>query len=391
MKRSVPRCKEWKILLVDDEPDVIGITRFVLDGYEFAGRPFVFLEANSAQEAKEVIAQHPDISVAIIDIIMEEDDAGLELVRHLRDELGNQLIRLLIRTGQPGTFPPEEIFLEYEINDYLNKNDLTHQRLQFSVVAALRAYCDLKEIEYRKEERERILEEKLQQQALLIQQSKMAVMGEMLPIIAHQWRQPLSAINIVISEIEEMLSRNEMEDLPEVVADLHRFLEFMNDTMKSFTHFFRPEKTRHRFMLSRSVERVFQLLEGHNRAIQAQLTYEGEGIELNSIENELQQILLDLVKNALDQFQSGKKRDGKLRISARREGDQTVIAVEDNGGGISPEQQKAIFDLHYTTKGEEGTGIGLYMSRLIATESLGGELTCENTPEGARFILTLPA
>jgi CheY-like chemotaxis protein len=100
-KRATP----WKVLVVDDEPDIRRLTALNLRGFEFAGRRLDLIEAGSAAEAREQLQQHPDIGLALIDVVMETDDAGLKLVEHIRGELGNIMMRLVIRTGQPGVAP----------------------------------------------------------------------------------------------------------------------------------------------------------------------------------------------------------------------------------------------------------------------------------------------
>lgn len=137
----------WKILVVDDEPDIHTLTRLNLRDFTFAQRPLIILSANSAAEAKRVLAEHDDIAVALVDVVMETDDAGLLLVRYIRDELKNALIRLIIRTGQPGVAPERYVIDNFDIDDYKDKTELTVQKLYTSVRSALKSYRDLSAIE----------------------------------------------------------------------------------------------------------------------------------------------------------------------------------------------------------------------------------------------------
>lgn len=137
----------WKILVVDDEPDVIALTRLSLKGFQFAGRELEILAAGSAYAAKEVLSSHADIAVALIDVVMETDDAGLRLVEYLRNELGNRFLRVVIRTGQPGAAPERFVIDHYDIDDYKDKTELTATRLYTTVRSALKAYRDLKIID----------------------------------------------------------------------------------------------------------------------------------------------------------------------------------------------------------------------------------------------------
>lgn len=137
----------WKILVVDDEPDVCALTRLCLKDFRFAERGLEILQAASAYEARNLLAQHKDIAVALIDIVMETDDAGLRLVEYIRQTLDNQLIRLIIRTGQPGIAPERFVIDHYDIDDYKDKTELTATRLYTTVRTAIKSYGDLKVID----------------------------------------------------------------------------------------------------------------------------------------------------------------------------------------------------------------------------------------------------
>ena len=133
----------WKVLIVDDEDDVHQATVFAMRNLPIAGRPLDFLHAHSATEARRILATHTDIAVILLDVVMEEVNAGLELVRHIRDELGQQEIRIILRTGQPGYAPEMEVVRDYDINDYKTKSELTRIKLYTTLTAAIRSYRQL--------------------------------------------------------------------------------------------------------------------------------------------------------------------------------------------------------------------------------------------------------
>ena len=137
----------WKILVVDDEPDIRALTRLNLKGFQFADRDLEFLEAASAYEARDLLGQHKDIAVALIDVVMETDDAGLRLVDYIRKDLKNLMVRLIIRTGQPGLAPERHVIDHYDIDDYKDKTELTAGRLYTTVRSALKSYRDLRTID----------------------------------------------------------------------------------------------------------------------------------------------------------------------------------------------------------------------------------------------------
>lgn len=133
----------WKILIVDDKKDVHDVTRIALKRLFFEERQIDFLSAYSATEAKLLLTLHDDIAVILLDIVMEKEDAGLLLARYIRQELCNKMVRIIIRTGDPGQSPAEHIIMDYDINDYQEKNGLTAQRLRTAVFTALRSFRDL--------------------------------------------------------------------------------------------------------------------------------------------------------------------------------------------------------------------------------------------------------
>ncbi|PJA43283.1 MAG: phosphodiesterase, partial [Lysobacterales bacterium CG_4_9_14_3_um_filter_62_6] len=148
----------WKVLIVDDEPEVHNVTRLVLSNFRFEGRAIEFLHAYSAQEARNRLREHDNISVLLLDVVMETDHAGLDLVRFVREELGNHFVRIVLRTGQPGQAPEQSVIADYDINDYKEKTELTAQKLSTMMYATLRAHRDIMTIEANKRGLERVIE-----------------------------------------------------------------------------------------------------------------------------------------------------------------------------------------------------------------------------------------
>lgn len=147
----------WVILVVDDNHEVHAITRVVLGEVTFEGRPLSFLSAYSASEAIALLKEHSDIAVIFLDVVMETDDAGLKLVRVIREDLGNRQTRIILRTGQPGQAPERDVIVNYDINDYKAKSELTAQKLFTATVAALRSYQHITAIEQNRRGLEKIV------------------------------------------------------------------------------------------------------------------------------------------------------------------------------------------------------------------------------------------
>lgn len=136
----------WTVLIVDDEPEIHQITLLALRDFSFQQHKLQFISAYSAADARHILEKNNNIALILLDVVMETDDAGLVLVRYIREQLQNQLVRIILRTGQPGQAPEHRIVLDYDINDYRAKTELTVQRLTTSVVSALRAYMAIEQL-----------------------------------------------------------------------------------------------------------------------------------------------------------------------------------------------------------------------------------------------------
>jgi len=147
----------WRILVVDDDADVHSTTTFALKNVEMQGRPLEFLHAYSAREARAILERQPDIAVVLLDVVMERPDAGLQLVRQIREELGMIEVRIILRTGQPGYAPEIEAIRGYDINDYRTKSELTRTKLYTAVAAAVRSYQQLRALDASRAGLERIV------------------------------------------------------------------------------------------------------------------------------------------------------------------------------------------------------------------------------------------
>jgi diguanylate cyclase (GGDEF)-like protein len=151
----------WKVLVVDDEQQVHEVTRLALKNFKFEDKPLEIISAYSGQEAQRILDRHPDTAVLLLDVVMETNDAGLNLVKYIRENLHNLFVRIILRTGQPGEVPEISIIKGYDINDYKTKTELTQQKLFSALVTAIRSYRDIVTIEDARHEIA-VLNEKLQ-------------------------------------------------------------------------------------------------------------------------------------------------------------------------------------------------------------------------------------
>ncbi|MCG9648558.1 DUF3369 domain-containing protein [Vibrio brasiliensis] len=146
-----PSLPPWKVLIVDDDADIHQVTVLVLKRFKLDDRPLEFIHAYSGAEAKEKLSTFDDIALVFLDVVMETDDAGLEVARWTRQDLGNHKTRIVLRTGQPGQAPEQSVVADYDINDYKEKTELTSQKLFTTVLTAIRSYRDIVKIENAKQ------------------------------------------------------------------------------------------------------------------------------------------------------------------------------------------------------------------------------------------------
>lgn len=147
----------WKVLIVDDEPEVHAVTRLALNDFSFQQKRLEFISAYSGAEAQKILATQPDIAVVLLDVVMETDDAGLKVASYIRETLNNHFVRIILRTGQPGQAPERQVIVNYDINDYKSKTELTAQKLFTVMMSSLRSYRDIISLEQSRQGLEKII------------------------------------------------------------------------------------------------------------------------------------------------------------------------------------------------------------------------------------------
>ncbi|MEP2181307.1 DUF3369 domain-containing protein, partial [Roseibium sp.] len=153
-----PAQTKWKVVIVDDDPGMHDVTKLTLADFEFAGRGLSFVSCYSGAEAKEVLVDHQDAALILLDVVMETEDAGLQVAHYIRSHLNNWRSRIVLRTGQPGQAPERKVIADYDINDYKEKTDLTATKLFTLLCSSLRSYRDIVTIEQNKRGLEQVIE-----------------------------------------------------------------------------------------------------------------------------------------------------------------------------------------------------------------------------------------
>ena len=253
------------------------------------------------------------------------------------------------------------------------------------------------ELKKMNEELEEKVKEKVQEirnkDVIILNQSKLAALGEMLNMIAHQWRQPLNSLSAFAITIQMKYEFGELED--KECLEFAKFVEAqtqkMSEIIDDFMNFAKPNEEKEEFNLKDVIEEVIKIVEvqlkNHNIKVEIDLSTDEK---IKSYKKELSHVLLNLISNARDALDNIEKDDKWIKIYTQNDGNYIKIIVEDNGGGIAKEIKDRIFEPYFTTKDKsKGTGLGLYMSKKIVEERLGGVLEFENTKDGAKFVIKL--
>lgn len=237
-----------------------------------------------------------------------------------------------------------------------------------------------------KQEIQKRTNEIVQKDKMLQEQAKLAAMGEMVGAIAHQWRQPLNSLNINIQNLDDDYEEGliNAEFIDKFIEKQTKTIDFMSKTIDDFRNFFRVDKVKTKFSVKESINNTLSLLNAQLLSNNIEVSIEGEDFMLEGIESEFQQVILNIVTNAKDAIVQNHIEYGKIDIFLK---DKQVI-IKDNAGGIPTEVIDRIFEPYFTTKEQGmGTGIGLYMSKIIIEQNMGGQLHVTNSQEGAQFII----
>jgi PAS domain S-box-containing protein len=221
---------------------------------------------------------------------------------------------------------------------------------------------------------------------LLMQQSRMAAMGEMISFIAHQWRQPLHLMNLLVQNMGPCAEQDRRAQMVEQVMDL---IQHMSATIDDFRDFFRTDKSEEFFDLQEATRKIVDFVAADLRMHNIELLFDAEdGLIVTGYANEFSHVLLNILNNAREVLLERRIDSPRIYIRLFREGEKKVVTVGDNAGGISDDIRERLFDAYFTTK-RDGTGIGLYICKIIIEERLKGSLAVRNVDDGAEFRIEI--
>jgi len=237
-------------------------------------------------------------------------------------------------------------------------------------------------------EKEKTIQEKDRQ---LFEQSKRAEMGEMIGNIAHQWRQPLAIINTIVGILQEKNSITTLsqEELKEKLEKMQTRILYMSDTIEDFMNYYSPNKEKSTFKM---IDAVTQALEVAHVNKQIKLSIDGDkALSLYGLKNEYVQVIVSILSNIHDLVIEREVQNPKVEIELYKESSDVVLSITDNVGGIKDENLSKIFNPYFTTKHQSmGTGLGLYIAKMIVENTMNGSLSVENRGNGVTFTIRTP-
>ncbi len=254
------------------------------------------------------------------------------------------------------------------------------------------------DIKYQDDLKRRInqeVKERTKQYEIMCHQSRLAAMGEMIESIAHQWRQPLNGLGLIVQGLRHLSNNNKFDFklLEEIEIEMIEKINYMSQTIDDFSNFFKISKEKKYFNILNSVKDIISLvdIQLNNQGINIEINIEdGANLEIFGLENEFRQALLNIVHNSLDALILKSSINKYINIDIIQNGDFVELMISDNAGGILKKNMQKIFKPYFTTK-KEGNGIGLYMSKLIIEHHMKGSLIVQNNNEGAVFTISLKA
>lgn len=236
------------------------------------------------------------------------------------------------------------------------------------------------------------IEKNREKDLILMQQSRLAAMGEMVHNIAHQWRQPINTLGLILANIQDAYTYNDLSEefLDEEVSKGRQLIDRMSATIDDFRDFFRPDREPEEFELSDAVEDALSVMESSlkNNFIHIDNKLQS-GIVINGFPNQFAQVVLNILANAKEAILQRQVEDGEIKIVLQEIDQVASLTICDNGGGMEQEVLPRIFDPYFTTK-NMGSGIGLYMSKMIIERNFNGRIQASNTAKGACFTIILP-
>ena len=398
MQELLSKCKTLKLLYAEDNEIVRKSNLELLSNF--------FNDIDIAQDGLDGLEkfQKSHYDIVISDINMPRMN-GIEMLTHIRD-LNSDVIILVISAHNNVSYFTDTIKLD--IQGYILKPTNITQLTDALKQGVKKIAIKENEAKYKNELEESVeseIKKREETEALLLQQSKMASMGEMIGNIAHQWRQPLAELTLLIQSFKTAQKRGMLDDkfIDNRVTKGMGLINNMSETIENFRNFYSPKKNKSEFSVIESIQKSLDIFEGafSNNSINLSIKYnQDNNYTLYGYAYEVEQVFINLLSNAKDSIiEKNLSTQRVISIEIKSNGNIVTIFVRDNGLGLNDKIKEKIFEPYFTTKDDDkGTGIGLYMSKKIVDQHLKGTLSASNVEfevdnekfSGAEFILRLP-
>ncbi len=381
-----------KILIIDDSKFICKQVKTILEP-----RNYILTSAYTADRGLEKL-RSDSFDLIILDMELP-DMHGIKVLEYIRQDLRFLNIPIIVLSG---TSTPEIIrtVLKNGANDFLKK-PFVFEEFILKVdlwIDYFKKDRELSEktfkLQFMNDNLEKLVYEEVEKNRrkdkLMFAQSRHAQMGEMISMIAHQWRQPLNSIGAAIAVIDVRVKRGmlDIETSKSITTKIQHYIEYLSSTIDDFRDFFKPQKTKRVTDFEMIFNKVLSLIKSSINDKKIKLNISTKDVEqFLSYENELVQVVLNLLKNAEDVFDDKDIKDPEISVEINK----SSISISDNGGGIDEKIKDKIFNPYFSTKNQkDGTGLGLYMSKVIVEEHCYGKLEFENIDGGTKFIISLP-
>jgi len=394
--------EKWKILIVDDEEDIHSVTRIALKGFTYRGKPVEFYDAFSAAEAEKILKEHPDIALILLDVVMETTNAGLDLVKVIREKLGNKVTQIIIHTGQPGQAPERDVIISYEINDYKTKTELTSFKLFTVALASLRAFEAIQQIgrlneEFKLEINRRIRKEKVlehaKEKAEKAEKQKSVFLQQMSEKIQGPLNLILDSSDTIRKEVKDQVNENIrqlFDDMNYSGKEIIRAVQMINDLSEIQANNY--ELNLETISLSDTIRDILADEEYaiHKRGIDLLVENQASIDKISMDEYAFSQILLNLIDNAIKNTQ-----EGHIKIKVSLDNDKLLkITLSDTGRGMSQAFQKEMFlpFKRELSNGANGHGLGLGLTLIKEfCKLIKANIHITSKPgNGTRVYLSIP-
>ncbi|MFK2821759.1 sensor histidine kinase [Arcobacter sp. YIC-80] len=301
-----------------------------------------------------------------------------EYTFQIHTPLNEELVKKIIPLFYDAKFNyiKDKFIIEFKILKYININDDEYKELKQMLFVGL----DKKNYEIYKKEKEK--------DKMLTNQSKLASMGEMIGSIAHQWRQPLNEIGIKVQKLKYYYRKNKIDEdfIDNHIKSSMNTIKFMSQTIDDFRNFFRVDKKKTIFQIQSSIEEIINIQKAQLKNHDIEVEIKGKDFNFLGLKTEFQQVILNLISNSKDAFIKNKVSKAKIKIELK----ENKIEIKDNAGGIKDSIIDRVFEPYFTTKEQgEGTGMGLYMSKMIIEDNLNGKINISNINNGIKVSIFL--